>query len=196
MNTISNFFLFATILLCSQQSALSQEQTTFEKTDAKSLTENVFSAFDNNWFVVTAGNGDTYNPMTISWGGFGILWGAPVATIYIRDTRYTYQLLNEGKYFTLCAFDEKYRSATQYIGTKSGRDEDKIKASGLTPLKTELGNTYYAEARLVIECEKVYNADFQPENITDPKGANMYKDTESVHRIFIGKILNVWKKKL
>ena len=195
MKTFLKVFLCATVLFACAQSTLGQDENSFQKVDPKSLTDNVFSLFDNDWFVVTAGDGETYNPMTISWGGFGILWSAPVATIYIRDTRYTYQFLNQGKYFTLCAFDEEYRSVTQYLGSHSGRDEDKIKASGLTPLKTELGNLYYAEARLIVECEKVYNADLQLENISDPHGINMYKDTESRHKMFIGKILNVWEKK-
>jgi flavin reductase (DIM6/NTAB) family NADH-FMN oxidoreductase RutF len=123
------------------------------------------------------------------------LWSSPVVTIYIRDARYTYQFINNGKYFTLCAFDEQYRSTTQYWGSKSGRNEDKIKTSGLTPQKTELGNVYFTEARLVIECEKVYHADLEPANITDPRGAKAYENTDSRHRMFIGKILNVWEKK-
>ena len=72
---------------------------------------------------------------------------------------------------------------------------DKIKETGLTPLKTKFGNIYYKEARLVIECEKIYAADLIPENILDTAGSAYYKDTDSRHRMFIGKILTVWEKK-
>jgi len=183
------------MLCCLLSVSCQQRQAEFTKIDANNIGDNVFSLFNDKWFVVTAGNGDVFNPMTISWGGMGILWGSPVATIYIRHSRYTYQFIEDGKYFTLCTFDEKYRDAAQYFGSHSGRDEDKIKKSGLTPLKTDLGNVYFEEARLVIECEKVYSDDLDPQFIFDERSAKMYEDPDSWHKMFVGKILNVWIKK-
>lgn len=132
--------------------------------------------------------------MTISWGALGNIWQSPAVTIYIRNTRHTYGYLNDNKYFTLCAFDEEYRDKVQLIGSKSGRDVNKIEATGLTPKVTELGSVYYDEARLVIECEKVYFDDFEKANISDEKGIAMYDGNEDMHRMFIGKIVNVWQK--
>ena len=57
--------------------------------DPKTLRENVFSLIGDRWMLITAGNGEVCNTMTASWGGLGILWGAPVATCYIRPQRYT-----------------------------------------------------------------------------------------------------------
>ncbi|MDL2227258.1 flavin reductase [Bacteroidales bacterium OttesenSCG-928-K03] len=168
----------------------------FERIDIKDLKENTFELFNDNWFVVTAGEDNNFNPMTISWGGFGILWGYPVATIYIRDSRYTYQFIDEGHYFTLCAFDEEYRDKASYFGTVSGRDEDKIKNSGLTPQYTLQGNMYFKEARLVIECEKIFFNDMIKENILDDKARDFYSGAEEAyHTMFVGKIINVWEKK-
>ncbi|MDR2085380.1 MAG: flavin reductase [Bacteroidales bacterium] len=172
------------------------EEKKFDRIDVKDLKENVFELFNDNWFVVTAGENEVFNPMTISWGGLGILWGYPVATIYIRDSRHTYQFIDKGDYFTLCAFDEKYRDEVTYFGTASGRDEDKIKASGLTPAKTLQGNLYFEEARLVIECEKIYFNDLEKDNILDAKSKNFYEGEDtSYHTMFVGKIINVWEKK-
>jgi len=122
-----------------------------------------------------------------------VLWNHPVVTVYVRHNRYTYQFMESGKYFTICAFDEKYRDKLQYMGTHSGRNEDKIKISGFTPVMTELGNMYYQEARLAVECEKIYFDDIELKNILDEKGQNFYNN-DTIHRMYIGKVLNVWRK--
>jgi len=190
--------LFVLSFFGCQQKPSAQEaknENGFQLIDIKLLKDNPVSLFADNWFVVTAGNDSAFNQMTISWGSLGTLWNSPVATIYVRDKRYTYQFINKGKYFTLCAFDESYRDKVLFIGTHSGKNTDKLKETGLTPLKTKLGNIYYKEARLVLECEKIYSGDLMPETILDSVGSNYYKNTDSRHRMFIGKILNVWEKK-
>jgi flavin reductase (DIM6/NTAB) family NADH-FMN oxidoreductase RutF len=166
----------------------------FTKIDVKTLPDNPVKLFADDWMVVTAGAADDFNLMTISWGALGNLWGYPTATIYVRSSRNTFTYMNREKYFTLCAFDEIYRDKLQVIGTQSGRDIDKVAATGLTPRFTELGNVYYNEARLVVECEKVYFSDFNPINFLDPKVVKIYEGENSLHRVFVGKILNVWVK--
>ena len=163
--------------------------------DVKDLEDNAVSLFADNWFVVTAGDENDFNQMTISWGALGQIWGHPSATIYIRNTRHTYPYLNDNKYFTLCAFDEEHRDKVSFIGSKSGRDVNKVEATGLTPKTTKLGSIYYDEARLVIECEKVYSSEIIPENILTEEGRKMYDGNDDTHRMFIGKIVNVWEKK-
>lgn len=179
---------------CQHNKADAKEKTLL-LIDIKDVEQNAVSLIADNWLVVTAGNEANYNPMTISWGALGQIWGAPAATIYIRNTRHTYSFIEDNKYFTLCAFPEEHREKVLYIGSNSGRDGNKIEATGLTPKNTELGNIYYDEANLVIECEKIYFNDLLPENITEPKGIESYKNEESVHRMYIGKILNVWEKR-
>ncbi len=67
----------------------------FQNIDPKTLPENVFSP---HWGPVDAGHrparlrGDC-NTMTASWGGLGVLWNKPMATIYVRPQRYTFQFL-------------------------------------------------------------------------------------------------------
>ena len=63
--------------------------------DPKTLKENVFSLFDDRWTLITAGTESAYNTMTASWGGLGVLWHRPVATIYVRPQRYTYEFLEQ-----------------------------------------------------------------------------------------------------
>ena len=73
----------------------------FEKVDPKTLDFNVFSAIGDQWMLITAGTKDKCNTMTASWGGLGILWGAPMALAYIRPQRYTRQFVDDKESFTL-----------------------------------------------------------------------------------------------
>ena len=191
---MKNYLLIMTVILAVAMGSCNEPtERKLQKVDIKEITDNTVKLFNDDWGVVTAGDGETFNPMTISWGGLGVLWGYPVATIYIRNTRYTYQFLEDGNYFTICVFDENYRETTRYWGTVSGRDEDKIQKSKLTPVKTDLGNLYFEEARLVFECEKIYTDELTKDKILDEKAQGFYE--EDYHVMFVGKIINVWEKK-
>ena len=87
----------------------------------------------DRWALVTAADGETANPMTVSWGGLGVIWSKPVATIYIRPQRYTHDLLEKEDTFTVSFYGEEQRDALMLCGTKSGRDVDKFAQLGLTP---------------------------------------------------------------
>ena len=83
-----------------------------------------------------------FNTMTASWGGLGVLWERKVATCYIRPTRHTFSFVEQAGHFTLSFFAEEHRKALQYCGTHSGRNTDKVKGAGLTPV-TENGIIYF-----------------------------------------------------
>ncbi len=194
--TIFSLLLLAfTISACGNRSAETSTEKSFQKIDIKKLADNPVSLFADNWFVVSAGDSTAFNPMTISWGALGHVWGEPAVTIYIRNSRHTYPFIDNGKYFVLNAFDEEYRDKVKFIGSNSGRDLDKVKETGLTPKFTENGNPYFDEARLVIECEKIYFDDIVPAQLFE-EGQKMYSaDSDETHRMFIGRIINVWEKK-
>ena len=128
-----------------------------------------------------------FNTMTASWGGLGILWERKVATCFIRPTRYTFEFAERSTYFTLSFFEEKYRKALTYCGTHSGKNTDKVKGSGLTPVK-EKSFIYYEEARLVLACRKIYSHDINPDRFLDPKIDDMYPQKD-YHRMYIGEIV-------
>ena len=44
-----------------------------------------------DWTLISAGNIDNFNMMTASWGGVGFLWNKPVAFIFVRPNRYTFE---------------------------------------------------------------------------------------------------------
>ena len=106
--------------------------TKFQKITPEEITRNPFTLIGKDWLLVTAEKDGRANTMTASWGGLGVLWGKPVAFIFIRPQRYTKEFLEAGDRFSLSILDETHRRTLSYLGSVSGRDEDKIKKSGLT----------------------------------------------------------------
>ena len=89
--------------------------------------------------LVTAGNAEKFNMMTASWGGLGFLWNRPVAFVFIRPQRYTFDFVERNEGFTLSFFGEEYRKVLQLCGTKSGREIDKVAETKLTPICNSIG---------------------------------------------------------
>jgi flavin reductase (DIM6/NTAB) family NADH-FMN oxidoreductase RutF len=155
------------------------------------ITDNVFTLIDRDWMLVTAGHPGDYNTMTAGWGHLGVLWSLPVAIAYIRPVRYTYGFANRYPEYTLSFFTEKYRRALQFCGTHSGRDCDKAAETGLTPLETERGNVTFREARLVLECRKIYEDDLKKKNFLLPGIARKHYPGNDFHRFYMGEVVNV-----
>jgi flavin reductase (DIM6/NTAB) family NADH-FMN oxidoreductase RutF len=155
------------------------------------ITDNVFKLLDKDWMLVTAGNLKDYNTMTASWGHMGILWNLPVAIAYIRPQRHTYGFANRFDEYTLSFFTERYRIALQFCGTRSGRDHDKAAETGLTPVQTERGNVIFQEARLVLECRKIYQDDLKKKNFLVPEIAAKNYPKNDFHRFFMGEVIHV-----
>ena len=151
--------------------------------------ENACKLIGKDWMLVCAGD----NAMTASWGGMGILWNKPVSFVFIRPQRYTYQMTEANDRLTLALFDESYRDALRYFGTKSGRDGDKFTATGLTRAYTESGTLYPAEARLVLTCRKLYTDMLRKEAFLDPALLGNYP-ADDFHRMYVCEIEEAWIK--
>jgi flavin reductase (DIM6/NTAB) family NADH-FMN oxidoreductase RutF len=150
-------------------------------------------ALDKGWFLLAAGDlaaGD-WNCMTVSWGAFGVIWGRPMAMIVVRPTRHTHGFTERYDTFTLSAFPESYRPALDYCGSHSGRDGDKAKVAGITPVPArKVKAPAFAEAELVVECCKLYFDDLEPRNfLADWIGENYPK--KDYHTMYFGGILAV-----
>ena len=154
------------------------------------IKDNAFSMISTVWMLITAGIPGNYNTMTASWGGFGHLWHKDVCFIFIRPQRYTYRFIENNSVFTLSFFNEQYRDALKLCGTKSGKDIDKVAEAGLTPVKSPQGSIYFNEARLVIECRKIYFHDINPQFFLDQNIASNYTNRD-YHRMYTGEILTV-----
>lgn len=174
-----------------------QKKKEFAEFDVKSQwRENPFTFFRGHGLLLAAGNKQKSNAMTIGWGALGNIWqrDASTVTVYVAEGRYTYQFMEKAKYFTVMQFDEEHEEILDYMGSHSGRDEDKAKALGLHTLYTENGTPYYEEASLVLECEILYHYKFMPEGM-NADIENFYKNFPAgVHHQYIGKIIKALKK--
>lgn len=160
-----------------------------KKLNPEEIAENTFKLIDKDWFLLTAGNADNYNTMTASWGGMGILWNKKVVFCFVRPVRHTYGFMESNELFTLCFFDEKYRKALSYCGKYSGRDVDKAKETNLTAETTAEGSVFFKQAKLVLECKKLYFSDINPESFLLPEIDKNYPHKD-YHRIYIGEIIH------
>ena len=196
------FGIFAALLLTACGNKANESETEAKTTNSDQWQEikpqnidvNAVKLFANDWMLLSAGNDTSMNMMTIAWGALGELWGKPIVTVYVSTDRYTYKFLEDNEYFTVTAFPEQFRDKLQYLGSVSGRDEDKVKGSGLTPEFTKLGNPIYKEANLAIECKKIYAEQFKKELMPLEQRQWYDEKKQGVHVMYIGEIVNVWKK--
>ena len=165
----------------------------FREISVEQLKDNPFTLINKDWMLITAGDGEKHNTMTASWGGVGIIWGKPSATCYIRHSRYTKEFVDNNEYFTLTFLQDGHRDALNLLGTKSGRDMDKMHDSGLTPIFVD-GQPTFAEAELVLVCRKAYWQDMDPTHFLDGEIDSKWYPEKDYHRIFIGEILEVLRK--
>lgn len=158
-----------------------------KKTDIGKLDMNAVRMIGDEWMLITAKKGEAVNTMTASWGGLGVLWGRPVATVYIRPQRYTKEFVDAGNQFTLSFFGGGHMKEMGYLGRVSGRDEDKIAKSGLTLTDVE-GAPAFREAKLVLVCRKLYEDDIKPELFKDPEIDGKWYPDRDYHRMYIAEI--------
>ena len=149
----------------------------------------IFSQFDKKWALLTAGNKESFNTMTISWGGAGTLWSKPVVTAYVRTSRLTHDFMDKEDYFTVSFYPEEYKKTLVVLGSKSGRDMDKMNDSGLTPKAVENSMTF-EEAEVTLVCRKLFKQRLNPENIIDEKAKAFY-DGDAEHDMYIGEVVEI-----
>ncbi len=166
----------------------------FKAIRPEEITDNVFKLMDKDWMLVTAGIPGNYNTMTASWGHLGIVWSLPIAIAYIRPQRYTFQFASQYEEFTLSFFTEEFRDALDFCGSHSGRDTDKALETGLTPMETDRGNMTFRQARMILECRKIYTDQLKKENFLVPEIAREKYPNDDFSHIFMGQILHVWQK--
>ena len=65
-----------------------------ERIDPARLAENFIELIGREWMLVTASSPEKFNTMTASWGGAGFLWNRPVAFVFVRPERYTYEFMD------------------------------------------------------------------------------------------------------
>ena len=156
------------------------------------LLTDIFELFDKQWALLSAGNKDKFNMMTISWGGLGTLWNKPVATVYVRTSRLTHDFMDDNEYFTVSYYSESYKKTLSVLGAKSGREMDKMNVEGLTAV--EAGDSVtFKEAEITLVCRKLFkqqiDVDKMPADVVD-----RFYTGIAPHDMYIGEVVDIIRK--
>ncbi|WP_371365428.1 hypothetical protein SRRS_02110 [Sporomusa rhizae] len=161
------------------------------------LTYEQFSAhaaalIPKNAFMTTAHGGKT-NTMTIGWGGVGIMWGKPVFTAMVRQSRFTKELVEKSGEFTITLPLTEMKEALALCGSKSGRDMDKIAAANLTVIAGQAIATPVINAPgLHLECKVVFKQTMTEENLATEHQTKWYANGD-YHTFYFGEIVAAYK---
>ncbi len=95
---------------------------------------------------------ETRNLITVAWTGT-ICSDPAMLYISVRPERYSYDIIMHDRVFTLCLTTKEMARATDWCGVRSGRDYDKWKESGLTPVPGQkIDCLMIEESPICIEC--------------------------------------------
>lgn len=163
--------------------------------DFQSMTPEVFRVFETQNALLTAGDRETCNTMTIGWCQLGRVWNLPVCTVYVRPERYTYQFMESHDYFTVSVLPETAKKIMALCGTKSGRDLDKIKECGLTLCYGAGDAPFFDEAEWVLVCRKAYVQDLDAVCVLDARIHGSYGVKGGWHRVYTGVVVEAYQQK-
>ena len=152
-----------------------------------------FKLIGKDWMLIAAEMGGKANAMTAAWGGLGFMWERNVVFTVIRPQRYTKGLVDGANTFSLTFFDESFKKMLGYMGTASGRDEDKIGKSGLTLLHS--GDTpYFEEAGAAIICKKLYAQEMRPDCFLDQGFNEKFYPENDHHTLYVAEVAKLLVK--
>lgn len=162
----------------------------YKEIKPEELTESAFKLIGSDWTLITAEKDGKVNTMTASWGGLGIMWKKNVAYIVIRPQRYTKSFVDGAETFSLTFFDNSFKKQLSYLGSVSGRDEDKISKANLTITHDEQ-TPYFEEAKLVILCRKLFAQEFREESFIDSNVVDTCYPKKDFHTMYIAEVTKI-----
>lgn len=166
----------------------------FTEIKPEELNKSAFQLIGNDWMLITAEKDSKVNTMTASWGGFGVMWNKNVTYIVLRPQRYTKEFIDGSDTYSLCFFSSNHKKQLAYLGSVSGRDEDKISKTDLTV--THYDNTpYFEEADIVIICKKLFAQKFTPESFIEKNLIEKNYPNKDFHTLYISEVEKVLIKK-
>lgn len=158
--------------------------------DIEKINDNVFKKIGKEWMLVAAKDNNKCNAMTASWGGLGVMWGKNVAFVFIRQTRYTKELVDSSGKLSLSFFDEKYKPMLGYMGKTSGRDEDKIVNAKLTVVEG-YDSPVFAEAAMTFICKCLYSQKMNADSFLDKDCIEKWYSDDNYHTMYVVEIEKV-----
>lgn len=159
----------------------------FKEISDVEFDKNPFQLIGRDWMLIAAEKDGNVNAMTASWGGLGVMWGRNVAYVVMRPQRFTKGFVDGADRFSLSFFGEGYKKVLSYMGTVSGRDEDKMGKSGLTV--SHYGEVpYFEEASLVLVCKRLFQQDYDESSFLDGEIIEKWYPDKDFHTLYIVEI--------
>lgn len=142
---------------------------------------------------LTVKAGDKVNTMTIGWGSIGFIWGKPIFMVAVRYSRYTYELIDKAKEFTVSIpLKKDLKKELAYCGTKSGRDVNKFEECNLSLVDGQkLSTPIIGECELHYECKVVYQQAMEPATV-DEGIKDGYYPNNNYHVLYFGEIVDTY----
>lgn len=178
--------------MSSTEGGITVEQ--FSSIQPEEFERSPFKMIGKDWMLIAAQKDGKVNAMTAAWGGLGVMWGKNVAFIVIRKSRFTKEFVDGANGFSLTFFDhEKYGKMLGYMGNTSGREEDKIKRSGLNVLHH--GDVpYFAESKTTMICKKLAMQPLPAESFLDMEIDEKWYGDKDYHDLYIGEVVEILEK--
>lgn len=154
--------------------------------------------------LINTKNDDVINTMTIAWGQVGIEWSKLFFTAYIRHSRFSRQLIEKSKEFTISIPLERTEEIAKiiaYCGAKSGRDTNKFLDCNLTVVDGQtVKSPAIKEIPLTLECKVLYSQDQQQDKIPSEILSSFYpiistegqEEVRDIHTVYYGEIVNAY----
>ena len=154
--------------------------------DYLDVTSESLSQIKNGAFL-TVQEHDNVNVMTIGWASIGFMWGRPMMTVMVRNSRYTFELIEKSTEFTVSVPKTDMRSALNICGTKSGRDIDKLKECAIELFPGEKVKTPVLNIPGIhFECAIIYKSALNPQNLVE-EYTHLYPEKD-YHTNYYGEI--------
>ena len=149
--------------------------------------------------LVTGKADGKVNPMTIGWGALGVQWGKPIFIVFVRQSRFTKELLDKNGEFTINVprKGDNRKHELSVCGTKSGRDMDKIAELGLHLEEPEMISVPgIREFPITLECRVVYKQDQDLNALDEDKCLRYYAPNTAndgdYHTAYYGEVLDAY----
>ena len=170
-----------------------------EPIDVLANATEILEAVKGGVLLVTK-DGAKVNAMTISWGALGVDWRHPTFTTYVRESRFTREILDKTMEFNIAiGAGEAAKKVRGVCGSKSGRDMDKIKECGLTLVEPEVTSVpALKEFPLTLECKVVFRQEKDPMLMTEANRDTFYPEKDGKrnnHIIYEGEIVAAYRVK-
>lgn len=169
---------------------------TFQPYPIDMLEWNPIQKVADEGIAIVAEADGTVNAMSSHNGGVGHMWGKNVVYAFLRNTRYTKELLDKSEYFSACFFDMNEKNNVQLmkvLDQLTGRNEDKLHLCHVN-IEHALNAPYIDEANFIILCRKIAAVPMTENTILDEKILNenyTAKHLDDFHTMYVGEILDI-----